>query len=281
MRTIFTSLFILAAIILQAQVTIEVKVESRPSSHGVQPAFEVLVPQATDKEAMDLWKKTLLPGGLFKKEPKMLKIKDEWAVNNIVINEISPLPVNIFAQVNSFTGSIYFRAFFQAENGFLGTQGSPEESVNAASQYVRKFAVELYRDAVGNELKQEEKKLKNLENDLSRLQRQNKSYNNKISDAQKDEHDLKREAQLNEDLLKNQQNVIETDTSDPKGRSAKDQLEKQVKDTQKDIEKTQKSQTKFSRKVNKNERDQDDKAHEIELQKQKVDEVRTKLNNIK
>jgi hypothetical protein len=281
MRTLFTFLFLLGILGLKAQVTIEVKVESRPSSLGVQPAFEVMVPLATANDAIDMWKKTILPGGLFKKQPKMDKVKDEWIVNNVLISEITTMPLNVFTQVNSFTGNIFVRIFFQTEGGFLGSPGSSSETVAAASKFVRNFAVELYREAVAKEVKQEEKKLTDLENDLSRLQRQNKNVNNKITEAQKDEKDLKNEVLQNEELLRNQQNVIQVDSVNPGTKTVQEQLEKQVKETEKDLEKTQKSQYKYDKKLSKNDRDQKDKIFEIDRQKGRVDEVRRKLDNIR
>jgi hypothetical protein len=265
---------------LQAQIPIVVKIEQRPSSLGVQPAFEVMVPQATATEAIDLWKKTILPNGLFKKGPKMEKVKDEWLVTNVMISDITTSPLNVITQVSSFTGNIYIRIFLQTENGFLGPVGSSPEAVDAASRYIRNYAVDLYRQAVTKELRLEEKELKEQENSLVRLQRQNRSYNNKITDAQKDEKDLKNEALQNEELLRSQQNMITLGNVATDSSTARDQLEKQVKGTRKDIEKNQKDQYKFSRRVSKNEREQRDKISAIERQKMKVEEVRKKLGGI-
>jgi hypothetical protein len=281
MRTLFTLLFFLGVMGLKAQVTIEVKIESRPSSLGVQPAFEVMVPQATAGDAIDLWKKTILPGGLFKKQPKMDKVKDEWIVNNVLISDITSMPLNVFTQVNAFTGNIFVRVFLQTDGGFLGSYGSSNEATTAASGFIRNYAVELYRQAVAKELKQEEKKLTDLENDLSRLQRQNKNFGNKITDAQKDEKDLKNEVLQNEELLRNQQNVIQVENTNPGTKTVQEQLEKQVKETEKDLEKTQKSQFRYDKKLSKNDRDQKDKIFEIDRQKGRVAEVRRKLDNIR
>lgn len=277
MRTICTLLFVWIVLGIQAQIPIVVKIEQRPSSQGVQPAFEVMVPQATSTEAIDLWKETIMPKGLFKKGPKMEKVKDEWLVNNVLISDITSSPLNVITQVSSFTGNIYVRIFLQTETGFLGPVGSSPEAVDAANRYIRNYAVDLYRQAVTKELRQEEKELKELENSLGRLQKQNRSYNKQITEAQRDEKDLKNEALQNEELLRSQQNMI---TLGNTAESGKEQLEKQVKDTHKDIDKNKKEQYKYSRKVSKNEREQRDKISAIERQKMKVEEVRKKLGGI-
>jgi len=280
MKTFYTLLFVCMVLGLQAQVPIVVKIEQRPSSLGVQPAFEVMVPQATASEAIDLWKETILPKGLFKKNPKMEKVKDEWLVSSVLISDITSSPLNVITQVNSFTGNIYIRIFLQTENGFLGPVGSSPEAVDAATRYIRNYAVDLYRQAVTKELRAEEKELKELQNSLIRLQRNNRNYNDKISDAQKDEKDLKNEALQNEELLRSQQNMITLGNTGTNGGNPTEQLEKQVKETRKDMERNQKDQYKFSRKVSKNEREQRDKISAIERQKMKVEEVRKKLSSI-
>jgi len=280
MKTFYTLLFVCMVLGLQAQVPIVVKIEQRPSSLGVQPAFEVMVPQATASEAIDLWKETILPKGLFKKNPKMEKVKDEWLVSSVLISDITSSPLNVITQVNSFTGNIYIRIFLQTENGFLGPVGSSPEAVDAATRYIRNYAVDLYRQAVTKELRAEEKELKELQNSLIRLQRNNRNYNDKISDAQKDEKDLKNEALQNEELLRSQQNMITLGNTGTNGGNPTEQLEKQVKETRKDMERNQKDQYKFSRKVSKNEREQRDKISAIERQKMKVEEVRKKLSII-
>ena len=67
MRTFITFILFVGSYGLMAQTPIEVKAVTRPSSLGVQPAFEVVVPQATPNDAIDLWKKTITPKSLFKK----------------------------------------------------------------------------------------------------------------------------------------------------------------------------------------------------------------------
>ncbi|HPJ78719.1 MAG TPA: hypothetical protein P5086_10110 [Prolixibacteraceae bacterium] len=263
-----------------AQEPIEVKVEQRPSSQGVVSAFEVVVPQATPKEAIELWKKTILPGGLFKKTPKMEKVKDEWIVRDIVVRDITHLPLNAYTQVSTFPGNIYVRIFLQSEGGFLGSPGSAEATTEAATRYIREYAVALYKQAVEKELKTEEARLRKLENELNAMHRKNKSYNRKATEAQKEQGALKEEVKLQEQELENKEYIYLENAGDNKT-SPQEEMEKQLKETEKDLKKAQKSQSKFERKISKNERSQRNKEDEISKQKVKVEEVKTKLTNIR
>ncbi len=267
-------LFCFATVATLAQEPIEVKVEERPSSMGIQPAFEVVVPQATPREAIDLWKKTITPRRLFKKKPKMEKVKDEWQVNNVVINEIVSRPLSVITQVSDFPGHIYIRIFLHDETGFIGADSSAQTF--AAKNYIRSYGVELYRLAVGKELKAEEHTLNVLERELNKLIRKNKTYADRQNDAERESATLQEEAQNRRELVDQSRTII---TGDPE--AARDAADKELKSTEKELKKAKKAVSRYERKGRKNDRDQKDKVREIERQMKKVEAVRIKLDNIR
>ena len=281
MKNLIFVFLILGLITSYAQEPLEVKIEPRPSSQGVQSAFEVIVPQATSDDAIKLWEKTITSGGLFSKSPKMENIKDEWIIKDVVIDEISPDPFTVYSQVSSFPGNIYVRIFLQNEDGFLGSPGTSEQAVGAASRYIRNYAVELYRQAVEKELKEEENKLKSLEGDYNKMDRQNRSYDKKINKAEKEEGSLRGDLKDNKKLLKETRKSDEWENSPEEKAASKEELEKNIKDVNKDIKKAQKTQSRFEKKINKNETEQEGLEEEIELQKERVSEVKRKLESIR
>ncbi len=280
MKTFFAVLLLSAAFSLPAQEPIEVKVVDRPSSQGIQSAFEVVVPQAKANDAIELWKKTIIEKSFLKKSPKMIKVKDEWIINDLIISDISASPINVITQVSSFPENIYIRIFLRNEGGFIGSQGSSPETTARAGEYIRNFAVDLYRNAVEKELKQEETKLKQLENELTRLQRQNRSLNSKIGEAQKEEATLKGEVRQNELLLDSPDNdqIINLGATDQEARA---KLEKQLRANEKDLKKAKSTQNKLEKKARKNLNEQKTITSQIEAQKQVIRDVKTKLGNIR
>lgn len=283
MRTFFTFIMIIASLRLMAQAPIEVKVESRPSSRGIQPAFEVAVPQATPNDAIDLWKKTITPQNLFKKgEPKMEKLKDEWIARDVIIGEISTMPFDIVTQISSFPGNIYIRIFMESGGKFIGPPDSTSTAEESAARFIKRFAVQLYLEAVEKELKEAENKLQSAQNNLHRLEKSQKNYENKVQDAKADEKTLRLEAKENDLLMKNNQETIVVDSLDVVAKEkAQKEIEKQVKDTEKDIRKAQKSQISYERKISSNVQDQNDKNAEIESLKLRVRDIKIKLENIR
>lgn len=274
MKKYYTLVFLLITTILSAQDSIVVTVENRPSSLGIQPAFEVRVPQATQNEAIDLWKKTVVQPALFKKTSKMKKVKDEWLVNNVVINEISMFPMDVITQVSSFPGHIYVRVFLQTENGFLGADST--QQTDAATRFVRDYGVELYRLAVEKELRAEERLFKSLERDLNQLIRKNKSFGRKQEDVEREKETLQEEARYQKEILNNER-VILSENPDAERQTAREEL----KDTEKEIKKARRAASRFDRKTRKNVQSQKNKVREIEKQRIKVEEVRYKLDNIR
>src|SRR5680860_1215631 len=107
MKLFITLVLLFELTSVMGQMPIEVKIEERPSSIGLHSAFEVVVPQATPSEAIDLMKKTITPRSLFKKSPKMEKVKDEWIVRGVIISDITNMPLDVIAQVSSFPDNLY------------------------------------------------------------------------------------------------------------------------------------------------------------------------------
>ena len=262
---------------ITAQEPIEVALESRPSSQGIQPAFEVVVPQATTNDAVKLWENTIISRSLFTRSPKMKKEKDEWVVRDIVIDDITSEPLDVYAQVSSFTDNIYVRLFFRDKDGFIGSSGSSQQVVGAAKQFVRNYGVDLYRLAVENELKEEEKQLQSLESNLNKMQRKNRSFNKKVNKAERAEGNLSNDLKDNQDILKGRRGADVEITSE----EAREELEKEIKSNQKEIRKAKREQSKFDRKISRNEKEQAELEDEISEQRSRIATVKARLNNIR
>jgi len=278
MKQLFTLFLVMSFFRITAQEPIEVMIETRPSSQGIQPAFEVAVPQATEKDAIKLWDNTIINRNLFSKSPKMEKAKDEWIVKGVVIDEITSDPMDVFTQVSTFPEKIYVKIFFRGDGGYIGSPESSQQVTDAAKQFVRNYGVDLYRLAVENELKEEEKKLNSLEGDLNKMQRKVRSFNRKVSKAEREEGNFK-------DDLKESESVLRSRERDAgkvaKEEDAKEELEKEIKTAEKEIKKAEREQSKFERKIRKNEKAQREIENEIAKQKTRIESVKAKLNGIR
>ncbi len=269
MKLIFTFVITFISFALFAQEQIIVKLENRPCSEGVQPAFEIIVPQATSQEAIDFWKKTATPGGILKKKAKLEKVKDEWQFKNVLISDIQYTPIDVITQVSTFTGHIYVRFFMKNESGFIGGEGSSEELVDQASNFIRNYGVELYRLAVKKELDKEEKSLKSLEKDMKQLEKKGKDFDEKIAEAEQEKSLFSGQEKEKQELLKNSSGVIHELQKD------------ELKNIKNQLKKARKSEAQAKKKLHKNKKEIKEVKHKINVQEQKVKEVHVKLDNIR
>ena len=289
MKKLITIFFLLAgALAISAQEEITVNLQERPSSQGLQPAFEVEIPQAKENDAINILQKTLAPSGIlniFSKKPRLVQVKDEWIMNDVELNKISNKPLNVYAQVSSFPERIYVKIFFQEDQTFIGSSEPMSAKTEDARRFVRDYAVEVYRNAVESELRYEQGILRSLEQDLSKMGRKNSSNDRKISNMKSDNADMKNEIREYEMRMERKQTfnaqgegatiILDQNEVDAK------QLQKDIRSNQSKINRNERRISKFERQGNRNLREQGDLMNQIDLQKIKVNEVETKLSKIK
>jgi hypothetical protein len=287
-QLIIIFLLLAGALAISAQEEIKVTLQERPSSQGLQPAFEVEIPQAKDNDAINILQKTLAPRGvfsIFRKNPKLEQVKDEWIMNDVELNKISNKPLNVYAQVSSFPERIFVKIFFQEDQTFIGSSEKVSAKTEDARRFVRDYAVEVYRNAVETELRYEQDILRSLEQDLIKMGRKNSSNDRKISNMKSDNSDMRNEIREYEMRMERKQTfnaqgegatiILDQNEVDAK------QLQKDIRSNQKKINRNERRISKFERQGNRNLRDQGDLMNQIDLQKIVVIEVETKLSKIK
>jgi len=246
---------------LMAQENIEVKMSERAIDSVMQPAFVVEIPQAESKDAIKMWEDQLVPRNLFdtfKKLPKMEKEdKDKWYIKGVVIDAVSSDTLTVFTRITAMKDRISFAALFESENGFIGNDPSSTPIEDRTSAYLRTFAVEVYKQAVQNELDELEKELKKMENDFSGYEKDNRKLDRKSTESQSNLSTLEK-------------TPINTNST---GTSSEEQM--------KEIRKEEKALKKYSKQIGKNENKQDKLVREIEKKKEEIKEVQQKLRTIK
>jgi hypothetical protein len=288
-QLIIIFLLIAGALAVSAQEEITVTLQERPSSKGLQPAFEVEIPQAKENDAINILQKTLAPRGLFRifsKNPRLVQVKDEWIMRDVEVNKISIKPLNVYAQVSSFPERIFVKIFFQEEDQeFIGSSESKSAKTEDASRFVREYGVEVYRNAVEAELRIEQDILSSLEQDLRKMGRKNSSTDRKISNMKSDNADMRNEIREYEMRMERKQTfnaqgegatiILDQNEVDAK------QLRKDIRSNQSKINRNERRISKFERQGNRNLRDQGDLMNQIDRQKIVVNVVETKLSKIK
>lgn len=285
MKILLVILCLLTGLSADAQEEIKVTVQERPSSQGIQPAFETEIPQATSADAIRILELTLSPSRIFSKRQKFVQDGDEWIMRDVDIKKISSGPITVFAQVSSFPERIFMKIFLKDSDGFIGVSPETGAKTEDASKLIRDFAVEVYRDAVGKELRNEQVILKSREQDLKKMRRKSSQNERRINGLKSDNIEMRNENREYQMQLGRKENfstqgenvqiILYQHEIDAK------KLEKEIRSNQRNINRNERKISKFERQSTHNLREQGDILNQIDKQKIVVNDIESKLRNIR
>lgn len=279
---------------LFAQKKLTVSEETRKMSKGPQNAFILEVPQVKAIELRKEWEKYLRDHGKMKIE----EFKGELFALQTVIQRISSEPLNHYALFNESPVGAVISAFYMIRDSFVSTTNMP-----AVAQSIQKFMFDFgkatYIKAVEKELNLEQKTLKNKEKELESLMREEDKLQKSIVEnkniierneqeikVKKQEQDLKQKEimmqkekmlgiSLNPEEKKLQDKIIKEMESE------KQKLIKTQQNLRKDIQKKESAIRQAERHIANLRSKQDLKRNEIHRQREIVQKVEQKLNEIK
>lgn len=282
---------------LLAQEQISVQPSQMTLNTGNAPAYKVFIPQALQPKVMKEWGKLLISETGRKERQKPVMSKADYAIDSIFIKKIAEEPLN----VNS--------TFMQKENGVemvsaFKLKGQYIDSANSVlkertENFIKNFAVEQYREAVKEELENEQSKLERLNEQLDQLVKENTRYKKDISSYNNDTLDLKQDIVLQNNLkevkdkeilqqeinlsrakndpvnYKEQKKKLSTMKHERKQMSNKiEKNERQIVSIVSDIESSR-------RKIVLNDQEQEKQRQAIESQMTFIEQVKEKLSKIK
>ena len=174
---------------------VDVTQEKKTMSKGENMAVIVKIPEADIKTVQKGWEKAIKN----KTKSKIQKELNETWIASTLLREIYQEPIAVYGKVIATPEGVDVIAFFEIDSVFIN-QNKDEDKVASASQFMHKFGVGQYRLAVTDQLKNEEKKLKDLKQRLSKLQKENEKLHKSIK--------------ANESNIINKESDIEVNMSD-------------------------------------------------------------------
>ncbi|WP_159521652.1 hypothetical protein [Sunxiuqinia indica] len=191
MKKIFLLSLLFIQITVFSQQPLKVEKAERPSSMGIQPAFEVAVPNASVKDAEELFKNSMHERkffGLIKKKADSKKSGDEWMTEEFDFKTVSDKPMVVLFQAADYDDLTYVRFFFIQDNQFLGSSDyNPAKVIRNAESFVQQYAVTLSQQTIQTEIDSEKKALSKLEKKLRKLKKKGKRLRKKMANR-KDEY---------------------------------------------------------------------------------------------
>lgn len=153
-------------------------------SKGVSSnSLTVELPGANEKTALKVWKDFIKEHGA---KAKKQKKTGEWYSEGASIEAVNgENPVNVTAKVDkNSTGSTLTLWIGMSDDLYVSSAAFPNDYAGAEN-FLAEYTKEVQRTLTKMELEEEEKKLKNLKKELTKLERQNKGYHKDIEDAKK------------------------------------------------------------------------------------------------
>jgi len=151
--------------------------EDKSMSLGVKNALVLELPGTSEKIVDKLWKKYSKDfDGKTKKDRK----SDEWFTDDGNIISIGGAnTLDVYARIGSVGDAVSLTAWFDMGGTFLSSYEHPDE-YDEAQKILLRFALEVAIETTKIELNGEEKKMKELDNKLKRLQRDKENYEKEI-----------------------------------------------------------------------------------------------------
>jgi hypothetical protein len=279
-------------------------------SQGQQTGLEIKIPEVDIKSIQSsLSKWTKSNKGKYNSSRKSPEIFQD----NVMLSGVSENTVDMYTILTEDKNGVTIQTFVDLGGAFLTSAGHPQ-AFQAMEAELIKFAKDQLIDKVSDDIKTEEKHLKNLDSDLKTLIRNNDNYHDDIADnkenIQKQELEIAQneiDQKTKEQQISLQQEILlaAREKRNAMGNvddATKKMLDKQVKTEEKSLKSFQSQLSKLKKEYSssiksiddskstiaqreqdliKNEDEQNTKRQQIELQKQIVDAVKTKRSNIK
>lgn len=189
----------------------QIEEAQKAMSTGVETAFSIVIPDASEKSMEKIWKSYMKP---YKGKTKKNRKTSEIFTDNATIPELSSNSVDVYVKMNEVNGEVLLSVWFDLGGGFLSSETHPDK-VNAAQIFVLQYALAVSKKATGDELKNEEKNLKKLEKDLARLEKENSTlhkniemYKKKIEEAEASIKNNETEQVDKKDEIENQKEKV-------------------------------------------------------------------------
>ncbi|MDN5199792.1 hypothetical protein QQ008_00420 [Fulvivirgaceae bacterium BMA10] len=150
---------------------------SMEMSKGSQPGITMQIPQASVEDVKKQWLKHIQAN----RKNKAQIAGDEIVLTNTLLTEVSEDSLNIYSKINENMSGTNLVLFLEQNDQFISEE-LDKAKYEATVKMMRDFGVESYKNAVKDELKEEKKILKDLRNDLNKLQNENEKLHKKISE---------------------------------------------------------------------------------------------------
>lgn len=255
-------------------------------SKGEQQAILVKINNKDTEQVTKRWKKAMNPKGLkdaFNQSPKVDKDRAEYHVTGVVIEEISGDTLEIYSTIYNEEDKTVITTFFERNGVFLSENNALPE-FKAAQAYVREFAIDSYKNAIKEDIKNQDKIVSDLKGQLKKLDKDNLKNEKSIAKNTSEISTIESEIKINladqsrfEEPISNQKGVLLATTDD----EAKKVEKAKLKELESDKKKLQKENKKMHSKIAKLKNEIDRYKNNISQNEASKELINSEISNYK
>ncbi len=295
-RLLLLFIFLSNFTVAQEQDLLIVNESEKKFNEGNFNSFNVKISQARFKDVKSGWKKYLNKKS--KINPK--ESSGEFILRNAIIEEITTDTIIIYSVITENEENVELTASFAKDETEIYSSKINPAIADNIKIFIRSFALTAYKEAVGNELTAEKKKLTKLNQELSYLKTDSVNYEKKIRSNKRDIEKLEGAVKSNKSLLEiksnsidQEQKILATFTSDSEMKveeekklknlqKEKKKVEKEIDSQRDDIEEKEDDIKSMEKLLEKNTEEViPAKKKEIEKQIEHIDKIEEKLKSIR
>ena len=164
--SIFVLLVLISCFGIKAQKPILVTEDSLKVGNSLVPGLSVTIPEVDYEKTLKIWIRDLQSGT----KSKVITETSDMSIFGAKIKEISPNPINVYSTLMNLGSMLQLTVSFELKKDMYVERATGETELVKAQNYLKEFAKNQYVDFAKAEADAEEKKLRDLERELSSLE---------------------------------------------------------------------------------------------------------------
>ena len=242
------------------------------------PGISVTIPEVNYESTLKTWIKNLESGS----KSRVVTENNEMSIFGAKIKEISPNPVNVYSKLIKLDSTLKLTVSFELKKDQYVEKTGTASEFSKAENYLKLFAKDQYIELVKTQVDREDKKLRDIDKELSSLEKEKTrmqksiSSNNTIVTNEKENITLQNnELTTVTAAIVEHNRQLDTMSTGP----AKEEKIKYIKDLEKRKTKAQNSIESSENKINKTNNDTDKTNAEIPKNQKMQEQVNEKIQN--
>lgn len=216
-------------------------------SRGEQPGLKLYIPEVNPVNFTREFEKAIKK----RTKEKSKTVGEEFIITGTQVKEISDRPLNVYSIIAEQDSGTVLTTFLEEDSVFI-SRAQNAEKYEKAKVLLYGIGVDVYKNVVSGQLAVEQKKLRGMENDFSKLTKANEKFHANIKENEANiintENDI--EANLNEQKAKDGQILDQkTHVASLSTKEEKKSAQSTLKDFNKEKEKLRKNNVTMHRNI--------------------------------